>query len=501
MTSIATRRGRRQSAAKRRHLKKGRHARARAARRQLKNIEQQAPSAFRALVRAFGEVFTRPTYYRFVLLVLAAILTTGNHTILNLLRTVGDLAAGDRSSFHRVFSHRRWSCLHLARVLATWVVQHFLPNGPIYLVGDDTVDEHRGKKVFGKGRHRDAVRSSHSYTAFRYGHKWVVLAVLVKFPFARRPWALPLLVALYRAPVKADKKIKANKKKRKKGKWQRHKTPSEFMRQLLKVLLGWFPDRQFIFAGDGGYGTHELARTAAKRPGRLTLVSRFYADANLCQPPPAPRGKKAVGRPRVKGAKLPSPEQVVAKKSTRRQKLNVAWYGGGRRDVEVVTGTAHWYQAGEGLVAVLWVFVHDCTGTHRDEYFFTTNQKLSPGEVIELYTGRWSIETTFQEMRAYLGLETTRGWSPQTVLRVAPCLLGLYTVVAVLYSQLPARHTRGQAITWPGKKDVTFSDAITAVRRWLWQEWIFAIPGHREAFSKLRRPFQAMLLSALAPAA
>ena len=63
------------------------------------------------------------------------------------------------------------------------------------LVGDDTVDEHRGKKVYGKACHRDAVRSTHSYTAYRWGHKWVVLAMLVKFPFACRPWALPVLVA------------------------------------------------------------------------------------------------------------------------------------------------------------------------------------------------------------------------------------------------------------------------------------------------------------------
>jgi hypothetical protein len=111
------------------------------------------------------------------------------------------------------------------------------------------------------------------------------------------------------------------------------------MRQMLKVVLRWFPDRHFVFAGDGGYGTHELARTAAKRPQRLTLVSRFYANANLCQPPPGVRRKKGAGRPRVKGAKLPSPEQVVGN-TKQRQKLKVAWYGGGRRDIEVVTGTA-----------------------------------------------------------------------------------------------------------------------------------------------------------------
>jgi hypothetical protein len=69
------------------------------------------------------------------------------------------------------------------------------PRGRI--VGDDTVTEHPGDKVYGKARHRDAVRTSHSYTTWRWGHKWVVLAVLVPFPFATRPWALPILATLY----------------------------------------------------------------------------------------------------------------------------------------------------------------------------------------------------------------------------------------------------------------------------------------------------------------
>ena len=104
-------------------------------------------------------------------------------------------------------------------------------------------------------------------------------------------------------------------------------------------------------------------------------------------------------------------------------------------------------------------------------------------------------------MRAYLGLETTRGWCEKTVLRAAPCLFGLYSVIALLYAQLPANRTRSAMIEWPGKTDRTFSDAITAVRRGLWTDWAFATPGHHEAFSKLPRPIRAVLLYALAPAA
>jgi hypothetical protein len=368
--------------------------------------------------------------------------------------------------------------------LVTAILSRFLPKGPIHLVGDDTVAEHPGPKVYGKGCHRDPVRSTHSFTTYRWGHKWVVLTLLVRFPFARRLGALPALVALYLTEEK-------NTKQR-----RRHKTPSQLLRQLVCALMHWFPNRQFILAADGNYATHELAKLAARFPGRLTFVSKFYPNANLHAPAPAYSGH---GRPAQKGRELPSPAEVVAK-TRKRQHLNVTWYGGGRRDIAVVSGTGLWYRAGEGLVPVRWVFVQDLTGTHRDEYFFTTDQGMSPAALVEAYTSRWNIETTFQELRSYLGLETTRGWCRNTVLRAEPCLFGLYTVVALLYASLPSRYARVRVVDWPGKHDVTFSDAITAVRRWLWQEWVFAIPGHSEAFQKLPPTFRSLLLSGLAPA-
>jgi hypothetical protein len=104
-------------------------------------------------------------------------------------------------------------------------------------------------------------------------------------------------------------------------------------------------------------------------------------------------------------------------------------------------------------------------------------------------------------MRSYLGLATPRGWKEQTVLRMAPCLFGLYSVVAALYSQLPRGYARGCVVEWAGKQDVTFSDAITAVRRWLWQQWVFALPGPQAVFETLARPFRGLLLHALAPTA
>lgn len=235
----------------------------------MENLVDFIPSLAQPLLLAFAPSFTQPTFQRWLLLGIAAIVTPGRRTISNLLRTVQLLADGHPSSYHRVFSQRRWTLWGVSQALASFILTHWIPDGPVALVGDDTVAEHPGRKVFGKARHRDPVRSSHTLTAWRWGHKWVVLALLVQFPFAQRPWALPVLVALYQAEEENTRQ------------GRRHKTPATLLRQLTTVLLHWFPQRQFVLTGDGGYGTHEMARFAYRYRRCLSLVSRFYATANL----------------------------------------------------------------------------------------------------------------------------------------------------------------------------------------------------------------------------
>ena len=258
------------------------------------------------------------------------------------------------------------------------------------------------------------------------------------------------------------------------------------------------PGRRFVFVGDAGYGTHEVARFCRRHVPRLTLVSKLRPDANLYQPPPPYAGK---GRPRVKGARLPKPREAVGYfRPASRSRLTVGWYGGGTRKVRVLTGTGHWYKSGRGLAPLRWVFVEDRSGTHREEYLFTTDLSLTPAEVIGHYTARWNVETTFQECRSCLGLGTTRGRSRATVLRAGPCLLGLYSAAALLYDRLPRRKRAG-AVEWPGKAAVTFSDALTAVRRWLWAEAVLPHAGAGTAVQELPEPVRELLFSALATAA
>ncbi len=437
-------------------------------------------------VASLSVAFSEPTFRRMLCLCIGCILTTGRRTVTSMVWTMRSVTQGHFSNYHRVFSRAAWSLWPLGKILAQAIVKYVPPDQPVVVGIDDTTAQHRGKQVYGKGCHHDAVRSAHRHVVFKWGHKWVVLAIAVKFPFASRPWALPALVALYRP------------KELNRAEGRRHKTCPCLARQLMAVLIHWFPDRKFIFLGDGGYASHELAQFCSRHARHATLVSRFYANANLYTP--APKCKRSLGRPPKKGRKLPSPQQVVAQ--SRLRKTQVSWFGGSTRRVGLVSGAGHWYKGGHGLVPVRWVFVRDLQGTHRDEYFYTTDPTMAPEEIVSLYTRRWPIETTFQEMRAHLGFETTRQRTAKSVLRTAPWLLGLYSVICLIFAEQSRRKKpRIGSRPWYTKTEPTFSDAMVTVRRLFWSETILrGSPNHR-AFKKISPKLRETLLDYLAWAA
>jgi len=444
------------------------------------------PSAAEPILMSLSTPFTQPTFQRIVPLIVGAILTMGRRTVTGVLWTMRGAIRGHPSSYHRVFSHAVWSPWPLGKTLAAAVLRLIPENEPALVPMDDTTSQHRGKHVYGKGCHHDAVRSSRRHIVWRWGHRWVVLAISVKLPFTWRRWALPVLAALYRPK-------ELNQAER-----RRHKTAPELARQLMAVLIHWFPRRKFIFLGDGGYASHELARFCHRHRRHATLVSRFHGDANLYAPPPRTTARK--GRPRKKGPKLPSPQEVVAQ--SRRAKATVTWYGGGQRRVELVSATGQWYKAGQGLVRIRWVFTHDIQGTHRDDYFYTTDPDLAAAQIVSWFTARWPIETTFQEVRAHLGFETPRQRVAKSVLRTAPCLLGLFSLVSLIFVEHARSHSiRPRCTRWYAKSEPTFSDALAAVRRLLWSETIFETLPQHEAFEKLPRQLRRILLDRLSLAA
>jgi hypothetical protein len=118
-----------------------------------------------------------------------------------------------------------------------------------------------------------------------------------------------------------------------------------------------------------------------------------------------------------------------------------------------------------------WVLVRDPSGQRDAQAFLGTDLDLEPTAIFQRFVCRWRIETTFQEVRQHLGVETQRQWLDRAILRTIPALLGLYSLVTIWAHGLTQKSStvvRTQPAVWYYKGQPTFSDAIAAVRRVLW---------------------------------
>jgi hypothetical protein len=150
--------------------------------------------------------------------------------------------------------------------------------------------------------------------------------------------------------------------------------------------------------------------------------------------------------------------------------VEVNWYGGQRKTLWVFSRTALWYTPRLPPVAIRYVLVADPEGKLRLAAFFCTDLQATPEQILEWVVMRWSLEVTFEESRAPLGLETQRPWSDRAIARTTPGLLALFSLIAVLALPLSQRgHIPVQATAWYQKAEPTFADCLALVRRHLWR--------------------------------
>lgn len=418
-------------------------------------------------------VLTDPTLGNLAVLVRGAILTTGSRTVTACLVAAWPWVGKHWSAYENVGRRARLPMLPLAHWLFRLILLLVPKKAVIELATDDTLARRFGLHVVGIGMHRDAVASSHGRLAVSPGHKWVTLAAVVRLPFCPRPFALPVLSVLYCT----RKQAKRNRAKRL---YRAHRTPPELALLMVRIVVRWAPERRFRLLGDGGYATHELAAALCPASPRerlrsVSLVSRFPLKGATYAPPPPYAGR---GRRPIRGAKLPTPQEVAAGPATAWTRLRVRWYGGTRKKVLVCSRTGLWYRAGCGATPVRWVVVRVPGSARCDEAFFTTDTEMSPKAIIESFVRRWGLETTFQEARAHLGLETLRNRTPHAVRRSVPMLLALYSLIVVWF----ARHVRHpeawvRRTPWYRKRHVTFSDMLAAAREDILRERISLQPG------------------------
>jgi hypothetical protein len=446
------------------------------------------PARFAAVILRFAPLLRQRTWRHAEVLLVGAILTPGRRTVTSILRIMGLSRERRFVNYHRILNRAAWSGRAAARILLGLLLEAFVPAGPVLLGLDDTIERRRGKRISAKGIYRDPVRSSHGHFVKASGLRWLGLMLLVPISWAGRVWALPFLTAL--AP--------SERYCRERG--LHHKKLTDWGRQLVLQARRWIPDRPLVLVTDSGFSALEFLD--ALRRQEVTCVARLRLDAALYEPAP-PRRPGTVGRPRTKGRRLPTLAEVRANKSTRWQRVTVpGWYGEGNRIVEICSDLAVWRHSGMPVVPIRWVLLRDPQRRFDPQALLCTDLAQEPPQVVRWFVQRWQLEVTFREVRDHLGVETQRQWSDKAIARTTPCLLGLFSIVALLAARLDHRaRLRISNSAWYRKQRPTFADTLAAVRRNIWREQGFVVSGQPAEIAKLPPALREGIAYALCHAA
>jgi hypothetical protein len=429
---------------------------------------------FQELLASFSSAFSAPTQCSWLVITLGWILCSGKRTMTGMIRAAGAHATKSHDAYQGFFSKADWEMDTLWQLLGGILCSLLPKDQPIVLVGDDSLIKHYGRKIWGAGLYRDAVRSSKKYPAYAWGLNWVVLTLVMELPFLRgHRVALPIMARL-------NPKAPASKKKGR-GSAKKHTTVS-LMRDMIHRIATRMPDRAFIFCGDGAY-----ASVAKQLPDNVQLVSRIRKDAALFAPP-TPKKTRKPGRPRKKGKRLPSPKDLAPAnpKNWRMLKLNL--YGKNVRR-QVFQSQALWYEVSPNRPINI-VIVRDPQNRCADEFFFSTDLTLSAAEILHIYTGRWPIEVVFRESKQYLGIQDSQARKQQAVLRTTPFCLWLNSLIKVWF----ILENKNKKIVAPNhdpwylsKTTVSFQDMLNALRRTFWSNLFSNTSTSDDNFEKLHR--------------
>jgi hypothetical protein len=439
----------------------------------------------------FAPLFSKRVWQHARVLLVGAILAPGARTLSSALRAMGLDQEKRFHRYHRVLSRARWSSLKVSRVLLGLLVEAFVPEGSPLVVGvDETLERRYGRKISARGVYRDPVRSTHETFVKSSGLRWVCAMLLVEIPWASRVWALPFLSVLAPSERYAAKRGK------------RHKKITEWAWQMLSQVRRWYPKREIVAVADRAYASLKLLESCRRLRRPIAFITRLRLDAALYEPAP-PRRPGQIGRPRIKGERLPNLSVVAQDPKTVWESTKIAnWYGSEDRTVEIASATAVWYSTGLFAVPIRWVLIRDPEGDFKTQALLCTNLDADPRKVLSWFVMRWQLEVTFQEARRHLGFETQRQWTELAIRRTTPALLGLFSLIALLVDRQMRRAVGVvRQAAWYHKRDPTFADALALVRKELWAHETFCGSPSETDTVKVPRAFVERLTDAVCYAA
>ena len=341
----------------------------------------------------------------------------------------------DWSSAYRLFSQHRVDISKLFDVVRSGVLQELNQQQMIIAHMDDTILKKTGRHIPGTAWRRDPLGPPFQ-TNFIWGQRFLQISMaLPDHQGCCQSRAIP--IDFHHCPtVKKPGRTAAEQDwtnyKEQQRKLKLSKQGSERLTQLRNSLdKQGVTDKQLVVSVDGSYTNEEVLKHL---PERVTLIGRIRKDTKLYS---KPEKQPKLGRKRVYGDRLPTPEQVRQSDQYPWQEVN-AWAAGKEHTFNIkVIKEAMWRSAGQKhnlQLVVIRPLGYRLTKSSKmlyrePAYLICTDNELSIENLLQDYLWRWEIEVNFREEKTVLGCGQAQVRNPESTKLVPAFIAAIYAML------------------------------------------------------------------------
>jgi hypothetical protein len=358
----------------------------------------------------------------------------GRHTLTGMITASGQQFM-DWSSAYRLFSQKRVDTSKLFEVALSGVLQELGQQQMIVAHMDDTLLKKTGRHIPGTAWRRDPLGPPFQ-TNFIWGQRFIQISMaLPDHQGCSQSRAIP--IDFHHCPSTKKPSKTATEQDWENYKEQQHKSKlskqgSERLKNLRDTLdEHGVNEKQLLVSVDGSYTNEEVLKNL---PERVTLIGRIRKDTKLYG---IPDNQNDLGRMKVYGDRLPTPEQVRQSDLYPWQVVK-AWAAGKEHNfnVKVITDT-RWRSAGQKHTLQLVVIrplgyrlTKSSKMLYRDPaYLICTDNSLCIDKLLQAYLWRWEIEVNFREEKTLLGCGQAQVRNPESAQRVPAFISAIYAIL------------------------------------------------------------------------
>lgn len=402
----------------------------------------------------------------------------GKHTVTGMLTASGQQFI-DWTSAYRIFSEDRISMNKFFEVSTKTIVQELPVNKMLIAHMDDTIIKKTGKKVPGTSWKRDPLGPPF-HTNFIWGQRFLQISMALSASEINcQSRAIP--VDFHHCPTvkkpKSDAPPEEIIKFKEEQKIAKLSNQGSLRIQALRERLNeqGVADQQLYLSVDGSYTNEAVLKTL---PLTVTLIGRIRKDTKLHA---LPQSSKQIGRKKVYGEQLPTPEQIRQDNAIPWQTTQ-AWAAGKTHDFKVkVIKDLKWRSAGEHhdlQLVIIKPLGYRLTKQskilyRKPAYLICTENQLSIEKLLQAYLWRWEIEVNFRDEKTILGCGQAQVRNPHSVQNIPAFTVAMYAFMLLASHKVHKLRTESilPKAKWDPVKEtqrLSSSEIINLLRAHLW---------------------------------